>query len=101
MFGGVVQHVLDDPVRVDVGEPGGGHARPRAVDQPPELRVEERHRVVHRLDAGGAGDVEERPHHGGAPGRLDREDHKLPRAQSVQPLQRTDKASTMSDGTQR
>ena len=87
MFGGVVQHVPDDLVRVDVGEPGGGHARPRAAfDQPPELGVEERHRVVHRLDAGGAGDVEERPDHGGAPGRLDREDHKLPCAKTVQPL---------------
>lgn len=87
MFSRVVQHVLDDPVRVDVGEPGGGHARPRAVDQPPELGVEESHRVVHRLDARGAGDVEERPYHGGAPGRLDREDHKLPCAKAVQPLQ--------------
>jgi hypothetical protein len=87
MFGGVVQHVLDDPVGVDKGEPGGGHAPPRAIHQPPELGVEERHRVVHRLDAGAAGDVEERPYHGGAPGRLDREDHKLPCAKSVQPLE--------------
>jgi hypothetical protein len=89
VFPGVVQHVFDDPVRVDVGEPGAGHAAagPRAAgDQPPELRVEERHGVVHWLDAGGAGDVEERPHHRGAPVGLDGEHHKLPRAQRIQPL---------------